>query len=294
MRGFSTNLGFSYINFERANFKTWNLDAFVTLSQFIYLTFGVEPIDAWPAGKMPTPEFEAYFERIKRVDYELPSVSSIETEIKTTSSQQLLYEATYLIKWAKSKNIPICKEYQPIISLERKKINLLNELRGLEIISLSKFAELLALYNNYEDENHFIRMLVLAQKTNKIIPFAQTKQQIGSDFIVEPENYEYEISLLITWAHQKNFSLPNEMTPKSQEESDPRSIGSLQKMALGMAISKYGYDPLKNKNSATGTNTRSIGEDLSTAGLGLSDDTIRNILQKASEKYREKTSSSKT
>ncbi|MFT4059107.1 MAG: hypothetical protein QM652_06110 [Legionella sp.] len=243
---------------------------------------------------MLTPEFESYHQRIIRSDYELPPVTSIETEIKTTSSRQLVYEAIYLIKWAKSKNIPICKEYQPVITPERKKINLLNEIRGLEIISLSKFAELLALYNNYEDENHFIRMLILAQKTNKIIPFAQTKQQIASDFIVEPENYEYEISLLLTWAHQKNFSLPIEMTPQSPEESDPRSIGSLQKMVLGMAINKYGYDPLKNKNSATGTNTKSIGEDLSTVGLGLSDDTIRNILQKASEKYREKIPSSKT
>lgn len=280
MRTFSTDRGFSYIDFERANFKIWNLEAFVTLNEFIYLAYGVEPIDQWPPGDMPTPEFQAYHQRIVRSNYELPAVTSTDTEIKATSSRQLVYEAVYLIKWAKSKNIPVCKDYQPIITPERKKINLLNELRELEIISLSKFAELLAMYNNYEDENHFIRILILAQKANKITPCSE------KSLIEQPENYEYQVSILLTWAHQKNFSLPDELAPKSmQEEPDPRRISSLQKMVLGMAVMKYGYVPLKGKNCATGTNTKSIGDDLASAQLRVGDDTIRDILKKASEKY---------
>ena len=59
---------------------------------------------------------------------------------------------------------------------------------------------------------------------------------------------------------------------------------SLLKMILGMAVSKYNYNPSSTRNIATGDNKGSIAFDLSKHGLNLDSDTIRKFIKEAEEK----------
>ncbi len=60
---------------------------------------------------------------------------------------------------------------------------------------------------------------------------------------------------------------------------------SLLKMVLGMAISKYGYQPTALRNLATGENRGSINADLQRIGLSLDADTIRKFLTEANTRF---------
>ena len=60
---------------------------------------------------------------------------------------------------------------------------------------------------------------------------------------------------------------------------------SLLKLAFGMAISAYKYDPRKNRNSASGENRGSIAADLSRIGLNIDTDTIRKYIKEAEERF---------
>lgn len=60
---------------------------------------------------------------------------------------------------------------------------------------------------------------------------------------------------------------------------------SLLKMVLGMAISKYGYQPTALRNLATGENKGSINADLQRMGLSLNSDTIRKFLNEANTRF---------
>lgn len=71
--------------------------------------------------------------------------------------------------------------------------------------------------------------------------------------------------------------------PDQKTSTRSKEIASLQKMILGMAMSKYKFDPDSNRNNATGSNYGSIVADLQKVGLSLEADTIRKYLTEAKE-----------
>ena len=71
-------------------------------------------------------------------------------------------------------------------------------------------------------------------------------------------------------------------TPSAAWEKQKQT---LLKMILGMAVSKYDYDPSAVQNSATGKNKHSIQSDLDLIGVTLDADTIRNHLNSAKELF---------
>ncbi len=58
---------------------------------------------------------------------------------------------------------------------------------------------------------------------------------------------------------------------------------SLLKLVYGVAVAKYGYDPSKSRNQATGENFGSIHADLAMLGLDLDRKTIARYLDEALE-----------
>lgn len=74
----------------------------------------------------------------------------------------------------------------------------------------------------------------------------------------------------------------------------PRSIAaqerernSMLKIIYGIAISKYDYDPNKDRNSATGENSGSIRADLELKGILIDNETVKKYLDEAGEKFGE-------
>ena len=77
-----------------------------------------------------------------------------------------------------------------------------------------------------------------------------------------------------------NTALESEANKQVKPEKlGTRERETLLKMIIGMAIRGYSYNPLDKKNDAV----KDIQEDLSTYGIELSDDTIRNKLKEASD-----------
>jgi hypothetical protein len=68
----------------------------------------------------------------------------------------------------------------------------------------------------------------------------------------------------------------------NSENINIREKGSLLKILLGMAMSKYDYIPDARRNSATGENAGSIVADLQKHGIEVDVDTIRKFLKEAS------------
>jgi hypothetical protein len=62
-----------------------------------------------------------------------------------------------------------------------------------------------------------------------------------------------------------------------EEILNQKSKASMQKMILGMAKARYGYDPNSHRNKAIAE----ITADLDRLGLGLSEDTVRRWLREA-------------
>ena len=73
--------------------------------------------------------------------------------------------------------------------------------------------------------------------------------------------------------------IPSNDTLKESERD------SLLKLVLGMAISKYGYNPQATKNAATGAKSGSIRSDIQSLGLDIDDETVRNYVKEAAVKF---------
>ncbi|MBL0320178.1 MAG: hypothetical protein IPP74_12955 [Alphaproteobacteria bacterium] len=77
--------------------------------------------------------------------------------------------------------------------------------------------------------------------------------------------------------------LTEEQLSSSQKRSATKKIKTLQKIVLGLAISKYRYNFQSQKNTCT---TRIIG-DLDTAGFSIDDQTLLDHLREAYESHKE-------
>jgi len=72
--------------------------------------------------------------------------------------------------------------------------------------------------------------------------------------------------------------------PKKEDVSETER-DSVLKILLGMAVSKYDYDPSANRNSATGDKAGSISADLAKLGLDVCSDTIRSYMNEAEKEF---------
>lgn len=84
---------------------------------------------------------------------------------------------------------------------------------------------------------------------------------------------------------EKRIAVDHQPASKNQDSLGTKERCTYQKMILGMAKTKYDYNPGVSKNKATGKNNGSICADLQTHGLDLDADTIRKYLADASEQF---------
>lgn len=61
---------------------------------------------------------------------------------------------------------------------------------------------------------------------------------------------------------------------------------TMLKIMLGMAMGAYQYNPLSDRNSATGSDKDSIEHDLKKCGLKVNNDTIRKHLDEARKRFK--------
>ena len=81
---------------------------------------------------------------------------------------------------------------------------------------------------------------------------------------------------------EKIARLEKELSKRTDDEEKPlsaRERDSLLKLAIGMAVSGYAYDPEKSRNSAIGE----LEKDLQSLGIPLDQDTIRKWLKEAAQ-----------
>lgn len=111
----------------------------------------------------------------------------------------------------------------------------------------------------------------------------------------------YNASFLIEWARSKNISVNEAYTPppkhadKKETTADilyPKKLKSLYTILLAVAVIKYGYDPKKDRNQATGGKAGSIKADIQALGealgrsdlnLNIKEDTVKNLLEDAAK-----------
>jgi hypothetical protein len=86
----------------------------------------------------------------------------------------------------------------------------------------------------------------------------------------ENQRVRYELDRLRAAADAAPKPEPKEVTPRERS--------SLLKMAIAMAMTKYGYDPAKRNTAA-----EDIADEIRERGMQLSDDTIRDFLKKAAD-----------
>ncbi|HAU0708809.1 TPA: hypothetical protein JBH02_13560 [Legionella pneumophila] len=282
---------FDHLNLKRADFLHWNHVAFVTLNEFIYLAAGFEPLHIGIHGNgylnLSNEQMKEFYRKIKRLGDELPRKTTKLTEVKSPMTPEPKYEAVYLISWARSKGIKVHQNYNPIISENRKTINLVSDFLDRDVVSRNEFSTLLAICNPEKNENYFRLRLTEAMKVGMINPISGT-QDLNAGIPLEDRNYEYSLKDLLDYASQKQWSLPEQLIvlsePKKVKAPDPRLINSSEKLYLGLAL-ELGYDPDNTKNTTTGSNRYGFSGILAKYGIELSDDTIRNLLKTASQKH---------
>lgn len=93
---------------------------------------------------------------------------------------------------------------------------------------------------------------------------------------------------------EKNVRILNAAIGKMRSEGSDKlpesERESLVKLALGMAVGGYSYDPSNKRNAATGDNRGSIAADLARIGLAMDSDTIRKFINEGSERFSDKLS----
>ena len=291
------------MDLKRADYTYWNQVVFVTLNEFIYLAAGYEPLHAGAHGtaflNLSNNEVKEFYKKINRLGDELPVKSTAETEVKDYLTPEPKYEAVFLIKWVKSKNIRPNASYVPVESEERQKTQLIDELTGRPILSRDQLAKVLVLYNPNKSEKHFKTVLFEAVRSNMLQPVPEAWNYT---IPAEERNFKFTIDAFAKFVLRMKWSFPQEIFELTNETSDKKTsdtpsdtihlkkLRSIHVMLLTMAVTKYGYDPKKDKNSATGGKAGSIKSDVQALGekLGLPDlhldikeDTVKSLLDEA-------------
>lgn len=293
-----------YSFFSHADYKMWNQEAFVSLEEFIHLIEGFEPLAGgvqnkvipnganwpdWDIDAQTLNEFKVIFKKICRMAYQLPNDSTDETEVRYLKQDVPHYEATFLINWAKSRNIRINERYKPVKSVERISMEFITKLTERAILSRNEFIVVLAHFNSNKNEQYFKESLTEAVRLNLITPIPNS-QDLRYDIEISQRNYEYKTLCLINWAVKKGYKLPEQVTsqflPSDAKEPDPRRINTLEKLVFGMAVDSYGYEQSKEHNKATGSARGSIVERLSKHGIMLNDNTVRAVLKDVAQKHK--------
>jgi len=270
------------MNLKKADYECWNQAAFVTLNEFIYLAFGCEPLDVGPDKNaylnLSNNDVKEFYKKTKRLGEELPLESTAETEVKGFLVREPKYEAVFLIKWAKSKNIKVNSSYNPIESEERQKIQLSRNLVGRHTLSRDEFVQMLVLYNPDRNETYFKTMLLEAVHSSKLHPLSEPHNY---STLPEERNFKFQTKPLLQYAseigwvtpeelHDKNNKILDKQDPKPQEiDIHPNRLKTMLTIILSMAVAKYKYNPEEKRNAATGMNAGSIQADVQTLASNL-------------------------
>lgn len=116
-------------------------------------------------------------------------------------------------------------------------------------------------------ENYELCDLKASRVGRTVAAMFNTEAQVSSELVENIKAARLKIQI-------DADSIPREQEPLHQKERD-----SLLKLAIGMAMAGYNYDPSSKRNSATSE----IARDLTARGLGLDEDTVRKWLKTAAE-----------
>jgi hypothetical protein len=165
-------------------------------------------------------------------------------------------------------------------------------------LSRDKLAKVLVLYNPNKSEKHFKTVLFEAVQSNILQPVPEAWNYT---ILAEERNFKFTIDAFAKFVLRMKWSFPQEIFELTNETSDKKTsdtpsdtihkkLRSIHVMLLTMAVTKYGYVPNKDKNSATGGKAGSIKSDVQALGekLGLPDlhldikeDTVKSLLDGA-------------
>ena len=251
---------------------------------------------------MTNNDVKAFYKKVNRLGEELPWTTTQETEVHDSLKPEPRYEAVYLIKWAKLKNIPVSSHYRPIMSPERIKVNHLNRMLGMDIVTIDDSAAFLAVFNPHIEngEKYFKDMLLGAIHVRRITPINSSYR---SDVPLDERDYKFTLSALMLLAKEKGLNIPIESLPTTDQKSKadneqvlkddeihPNRLNAMFIMLLTMAVTKYDYDPKAKRNAATGENSGSIRADAQALGgklnrndlhLDINEGTVKAILDEA-------------
>lgn len=253
---------------KKADYKHSNNIAFVTLNEFTYLAAGFHPLlagqDSLAYLDLSDKEFKQFYEEIKRLGDELPVRTTKETEVHDWLTPEPKYEAVYLIKWAKSRNKSVSSSYKPIMSAERIRANHLNQIIGMDIVTINDFSALLAVFNPHIEngENHFKNMLLGAIQVGKITPINNSHCY---DEGLEERDFIFTIKSLIQLSKDKGFNIPIELSEDSEQSNTSKlvtpfseneiikdgllDLSKIESTKLLLAIENYALNMFgKNKN----------------------------------------------
>jgi hypothetical protein len=290
---------------KEVDYSHWNYAVFVTLNEFIYLAYGYEPLHVGAHGNaylnLSNNEFKGYYKKVNRLGDELPVKTTPETIVKGFLTPEPKYEATFLLQWAKSKGIKINTEYNPIESEEKKNKKFIQDYVGRLALFRDEFIKILAFYNPGKDEKYFKTRMLEAIEVKELNPIPLPFDG-GVPF--EQRNFKFQTKTIIDFAISMKWIVPNELvemnneipeikfSPEKENDVHPNKLKSLYKMILAMAVVKYGYDPSKKRNSASGGNTGSIKIDVQALGnklgrldlnLDIDEATVKDYLDEAVE-----------
>lgn len=221
-------MSWDQMELKKVDYAYWNYVVFVTLNEFIYLGAGYEPLHVGAYGNaylnLSNNEFKDYYKKIKRLGDELPAKSTSETLVKDFLTPEPKYEATYLLKWVRSKGIQINLKYMPIESEERKRQSFIQDYVGRLALYRDEFIKILAHYNPSKDEEYFKIRILDAIQLNQLksipIPF-------DGSVPFEHRNFKFQIQTLIDFAVRMQWNLPEEFNSKDdnniKEEAKLRS-----------------------------------------------------------------------
>lgn len=221
-------MSFDRMDLKKADYGYWNYVAFVTLNEFIYLAAGCEPLHVGTYGNgylnLTDNNVKAFYKKVNRLGEELPATTTKETEVHDSLKPEPKYEAVYLIKWVKSKNIPVSSHYRPIMSPERIKANHMNRMLGMDIVTIDDSAAFLAAFNPYIEngEKHFKDMLLGAIQVGIITPINNSHCY---DEELEERDFIFTIKSLIQLSKDKKLNIPIELSEDS-EKSNTSKLGT--------------------------------------------------------------------
>lgn len=130
------------------------------------------------------------------------------------------------------------------------------------------------------------RLTIATRNVERDGAFARTAYCANPDYRAVACSEFVAFALKLSWAVPEEFAAlapPEQAAELPPTVDDPRALKTFQKMILGMAMLKYGFDPKAGKSDAPSK----IAAALQREGLGVGTDTVTKRLREAADALRD-------